>query len=52
MAAERLAGVRLCGRRGRPCGDEAWVATTVERLGLGFTMRPRGRPRILRNEDN
>ena len=32
-------------RRGRPFGDEKWVAATAERLGLGHTLRPRGRPR-------
>jgi putative transposase len=44
MAADRLADVRGCGRRGRPYGGDAWVRDTAERLGLGFTLRPRGRP--------
>ena len=43
MADDRLAAVRLCGRRGQPYGRPAWVADTAERLGLGFTLRPRGR---------
>ena len=46
MADDRLAAVRLCGRRGQPYGRPAWVADTAERLGLGFTLRPRGRPRV------
>jgi putative transposase len=34
-----------CAERGRPYGNVAWVEQTAERLGLGFTLRPRGRPR-------
>lgn len=45
MAADRLAAVRLCGTRGRPYGGDDWVRETTERLGLGFTLRGRGRPR-------
>ena len=45
MSAERLAAVRTCGRRGRPFGDADWTAAAAERLGLGFTLRGRGRPR-------
>jgi putative transposase len=44
LPAERLAAVRTALARGRPLGDESWVATTAARLGLGFTIRPRGRP--------
>jgi putative transposase len=32
-------------RRGRPFGDDAWVARTADRLGLGHTIRREGRPR-------
>ena len=45
MAADRLATVRACGRRGRPFGDADWTAATADRLGLGFTLRGRGRPK-------
>lgn len=31
--------------RGRPYGGEAWQQATAQRLGLEFTLRPRGRPR-------
>ncbi len=31
--------------RGRPLGDDAWVASVAKRLGLGHTLRPPGRPR-------
>ena len=31
--------------RGRPFGDEGWVAKTAARLGLGNTLRRPGRPR-------
>jgi putative transposase len=40
-----LASVRASANRGTPYGDEAWVAQVVDRLELGGTMRPRGRPR-------
>jgi hypothetical protein len=36
--------LELSERRGRPYGDEAWVLTTVSRLGLGHTLRREGRP--------
>lgn len=32
-------------RRGRPLGSDAWVRRTADRLGLGSSLRPRGRPR-------
>jgi putative transposase len=31
--------------RGQPLGDPAWQARTADRLGIGSTLRPRGRPR-------
>ena len=43
-AAEEEA-VRLSLRRDRPFGGEAWVGRTAQRLGLGHTLRPRGRPK-------
>ena len=30
---------------GLPCGSSEWAQETASRLGLEFTMRPRGRPR-------
>ena len=32
-------------KRGRPLGDERWVQRTAQRLGLGHTLRPPGRPK-------
>jgi putative transposase len=32
-------------RRGRPFGDESWMARTAAALGLEASLRPRGRPR-------
>ena len=32
-------------RRGRPLGNEKWTKRTADRLGLGHTLNPRGRPR-------
>ena len=31
--------------RGAPCGSDRWVKLTAKRLGLEFSIRPRGRPR-------
>jgi putative transposase len=31
--------------RGRPYGEEGWQQATAKRMGLEFTLRPRGRPR-------
>jgi putative transposase len=41
----QLEQVREALRRGRPFGEEEWVQRTAKRLGLEFTLRPRGRPR-------
>jgi len=32
-------------QRGRPYGSDAWSKRTIARLGLEWTVRPRGRPR-------
>ena len=40
-----LAGVRASVNRGRPYGDDTWVTQVANRLDLGATMRPRGRPK-------
>jgi putative transposase len=39
-----LDALRKCAQRGSPYGDEAWVATVADQLGLRSTLRPRGRP--------
>ena len=43
-----LASLREHVRRSRPYGSTPWIAKTVTRLGMDWTVRPRGRPRILR----
>jgi putative transposase len=45
LTVEELAEVRTCVARGRPYGQQAWTQRTAARLGLGATLRPRGRPR-------
>jgi putative transposase len=40
-----LRALRTSLERGRPFGDEAWQERTAKRLGLEFTLHPRGRPR-------
>ena len=42
---EQLENLRVCVQRGRPLGPSAWVRSTAERLGLGFTLRGPGRPK-------
>jgi putative transposase len=37
--------IRTSIRRGRPFGSPRWVDQMVAKLDLGFTLRPRGRPR-------
>ncbi len=39
--------VKLCIERNRPFGTDDWVQNTAKRLGLGSTIRIRGRPRNL-----
>lgn len=38
------AALRQCVNRGTPYGAPGWVERTAERLGLGSTLRARGRP--------
>ncbi len=40
-----LQALRLSVKRSRPFGDDGWVTATAERLHLGQTLRPQGRPR-------
>ena len=42
--ATELEAVRRSARRGSPYGDEVWVQTMAEQLGLRTTLRARGRP--------
>lgn len=41
---DELDAVRNSVRRGSPFGSEKWVRATAKKLGLDFTLRPRGRP--------
>ena len=43
---KELSTVRDSANRGCPFGDLEWVESTVKRLGLQSTVRPRGRPRV------
>jgi len=42
---EDLEAIRRCVVRGAPLGSPIWQTRTANRLGLQFTLRPRGRPR-------
>jgi len=45
LGEAEAAAVRTSIARERPFGSDGWVRRTAERLGLGFTLNPRGRPR-------
>ena len=45
LPAEELERINTSLQRGAPFGGPRWTTTTVERLGLQCTVRPRGRPR-------
>ena len=40
-----LTALRLSVARGQSYGSPAWQSRTAKRLGLGYTLRPRGRPK-------
>ena len=40
-----LTALRGAVMRGRPFGSDLWARRTAKRLGLEYTLRPRGRPR-------
>lgn len=44
LGEKELEALRVCVQRGRPYGDEQWMVEVAERCGLGYTLRPRGRP--------
>ncbi len=45
LAKSAIESLRLSVNRGRPFGEEKWVAKTAKRLELGNTLRERGRPK-------
>ena len=45
LVEAELGRVRTSVVRGRPLGTEQWVRETAEAMGLGHTLRGRGRPR-------
>jgi hypothetical protein len=45
LPEEELARVHASVRKGRPLGADDWVASAARRLGLGHTLRGKGRPK-------
>jgi putative transposase len=45
MSEAEVASLALAIRRDRPFGGEGWTRATAERLGLLYSIRPRGRPK-------
>jgi putative transposase len=41
----QVESIRTSIRRGRPLGSSSWMQQIAAKLDLGFTLRPRGRPR-------
>ena len=41
-----LAAIRTSAKRGSPFGERSWIESSVKRLGLESTLRPRGRPQV------
>ena len=46
LTATELAAIRTSAKRGSPFGEASWVESSVKRLGLESTLRPRGRPQV------
>jgi putative transposase len=49
LTDQELEAIRHCVTRGTPMGTERWRKNKAARLGLSHTLRPRGRPRKLKN---
>ena len=47
-----LAKLQRCAQRQTPFGDEAWVLSTARQLGLMWTIRSRGRPRLEQKKES
>ena len=45
QSESELEALKRCVRRGTPFGGESWIKSSAARLGLQFTLRPRGRPK-------
>ena len=45
LTAAELTALRQCVQRGQPYGSATWSKRAAARLGLGSTLRPRGRPK-------
>ena len=45
VSESELVAIRNCAKRGSPYDASSWLETTVSRLSLDSTIRPRGRPK-------
>jgi putative transposase len=50
LSAQELAALRRSAQRGSPYGESRWMEATARRLGLGCTLRPRGRPQVRKRD--
>jgi putative transposase len=49
MRQREAEAVRISIARDRPLGNADWTLETAYRLTLDYTLRPRGRPRVVAN---
>jgi putative transposase len=50
LAGDNLSRVKLSFERGRPLGNDPWTVRMAARLGVQYTLNPRGRPKLTRED--
>ena len=52
LSANEKARLKTSIKRGSPYGEDAWVISTAQQMGIESTLRPRGRPRKIEFPEN
>ena len=50
LAGDNLSRVKLSFERGRPLGHDPWTVRMAAKLGVQYTLNPRGRPKLTRED--
>jgi putative transposase len=50
LAGDNLSRVKLSFERGRPLGNDPWTVRMAAKLGVQYTLNPRGRPKLTRED--
>jgi putative transposase len=50
LTGDNLSRVKLSFERGRPLGNDSWTARMAAKLGVQYTLNPRGRPKLARED--